>query len=187
MGDSILGLVLAGGRGRRAGGADKGLLEWRGRTLVAHVVDRLRPQVDALWISANRSHAAYAAWADRVLPDRTPGFRGPLEGVATALAACDRDWLLCVPVDVPGFPTDLARRLHAAAIAAGAAMAVAHDGQRRQVLCFLARPALGAAARTRLERGDAAVHAWQDASGAIEVDFGDRATDFANLNHWPAP
>lgn len=180
-----LGVILAGGRGRRVGGVDKGLLEWRGRALVAQVAARLRPQAEALWVVANRNAEAYAAHADRVLADARPGFHGPLEGLATALAACDREWLLCAPVDVPGLPADLGDRLHGAAVAHGAELAVAHDGRRRQVLCLLARPVLALSARAALARGDAAVHSWQDACGVVEVDFSDQADAFANLNLLP--
>lgn len=174
--------MLAGGLGRRAGGADKGLLDWRGRPLGERVAARLRPQVDALWIVANRNAAVYAAWADRVLADQTPGFMGPLEGLATALAACDLDWALLAPVDLPNVPLDLAARLRAALRASGGSLAVAHDGQRRQVLCMLARPALWHGARERLRRGHAAVHSWQDACGVLEVDCSGADGDFLNLN-----
>lgn len=183
--ESVLGVVLAGGAGRRAGGADKGLRDWRGRPLVASVATRLRPQVDALWIVANRNPATYAIFADRVLADAVGGFRGPLEGIATALADCDRDWALFAPVDIPDLPSDLAAHLLPAARAAGAVVAVAHDGMRRQVLCMLVRPALWRSARDRLQRGDAAVHTWQDACGALEVDCSGADGGFANLNDWP--
>ncbi|MFN7549961.1 MAG: molybdenum cofactor guanylyltransferase MobA [Pseudomonadota bacterium] len=184
--ETVLGVVLAGGAGRRAGGADKGLLDWHGRPLAAAVARRLRPQVDALWIIANRNPAAYAVWADRVLADAVGGFRGPLEGIATVLADCDRDWALFAPVDIPDLPSDLAAHMLRAARAAGAGVAVAHDGVRRQVLCMLARPALWRSARDRLQRGDAAVHTWQDACGVLEVDCSDADGGFANLNDWPA-
>lgn len=186
MGGSVLGVVLAGGMGRRAGGADKGLLAWHGEPLVAHVCARLRPQVDALWIVANRNLARYAAWADRALPDAEPGFHGPLEGIATALSECPHDWALFAPVDMPALPRDLGRRLGDSARVRGSALAVAHDGHRRQVLCMLARPRLAASARARRLQGDAAVHAWQDACGALEVDCTGADGSFDNLNHWPA-
>jgi molybdopterin-guanine dinucleotide biosynthesis protein A len=185
--DTVLGVVLAGGRGSRVGGRDKGLIAWQGRPLAEHVALRLRPQVDSLWIVANRHAQDYAAWADRVVADAVAGFRGPLEGVATALAACDRDWALFAPVDVPALPRDLGARLLAAARDAGAGIAVAHDGERRQVLCMLARPGLAPSARERLRAGDAAVHSWQDACGALEVDCSGCDGDFANLNHGPGP
>jgi molybdopterin-guanine dinucleotide biosynthesis protein A len=54
MHEKITGVVLAGGMGRRMGGADKGLQDLRGQPLVACAIDRLAPQVDHLLISANR-------------------------------------------------------------------------------------------------------------------------------------
>ncbi len=182
--DGIGGLVLAGGAGRRMGGADKGLLSWRGAPLVSHVVARLRPQVATLAISANRNLEAYARFADRVQPDNVPGFRGPLAGIAAGLAACTHPWLLCAPVDLPLLPPDLASRLHAAAVAAHATIAVAHDGSRRQVLCALMRPGLAASAHAALASGDGAVHAWQDAQAPLEVDFSDQPQAFSNFNQF---
>ncbi len=180
----ITGLILAGGAGRRMGGADKGLLDWQGKPLVTHVAARLRPQVDALWVSANRNLDSYARFADRVFADHVPGHRGPLAGIATALGHCTHRWLLCVPVDLPLLPPDLCARLEAAAESAGAALAVAHDGARRQVLCALLRPGLAASAQAALTRGDGAVHTWQDGHHALEVDFSDQAPAFANFNQF---
>lgn len=182
--DGIGGLILAGGAGRRMGGADKGLLAWRGAPLVAHVASRLRPQVAAVAVSANRNLESYAPFADRVLVDAVGGFRGPLAGIAAGLADCAHPWLLCVPVDLPMLPRDLAPRLREAAEAADATIAVAHDGVRRQVLCALLRPALAASARDALARGDGAVHSWQDGHAAREVDFSDQAQAFANFNQF---
>jgi molybdopterin-guanine dinucleotide biosynthesis protein A len=177
----LAGGILAGGAGRRVGGADKGLLEWKGRPLVEHALDRLRPQVDAIVIGANRNRDAYAVLGHAVVVDAAPGFRGPLAGLAALLAASPAEWVLCVPVDVPGFPLDLGARLRAA-LAPGDRLAVAHDGRRRQVLCLLAHRGLAPSAAAALARGDAAVHAWQDAVGVVEVDFADQADAFANLN-----
>jgi molybdopterin-guanine dinucleotide biosynthesis protein A len=177
----LAGGILAGGRGTRVGGADKGLLEWRGRRLVEHVLERLRPQVDAALINANRHIGTYAALGHPVVGDAVPGFPGPLAGIGALLAASPAEWMLCVPVDVPGLPLDLGRRLSAAR-GGGHALRVAHDGQRRQVLCLLAHRSLAESAAAALARGDAAVHAWQDAVGVVEVDFGDVPTAFANLN-----
>lgn len=187
MGDTLLaGGILAGGRGSRVGGADKGLLAWRGRRLVEHVIDRLRPQVGPILISANRHAETYAALGATVVADARPGFPGPLAGIAALLAASPAEWLLCVPVDVPGVPLDLGRRLQAA-IAGNVRLAVAHDGQRRQVLCLLAHRDLAHSAASALARGDAAVHAWQDAVGRVEVRFDGPPDAFANLNQLAPP
>jgi molybdopterin-guanine dinucleotide biosynthesis protein A len=178
----LAGAILAGGAGRRVNGADKGLLDWRGKPLIEHVVARIAPQVDSLVISANRNRDNYAQFGYPVLADRVAGYPGPLAGIAAALAVAPHEWLLCVPVDLPLLPLDLAARLLQAAIAHGTTVAVAHDGQRRQSLCALLKGTLAASASASLARGDGAVWAWQDACGVVEVDFSDQPDAFTNLN-----
>jgi molybdopterin-guanine dinucleotide biosynthesis protein A len=129
----VTGLVLAGGRGRRLGGADKGLLALHGRPLVVHVRDRLSPQVQALLISANRHAADYAALGVPVLGDAAAGLppaadgqpRGPLAGMLAGLRHAPTPWLACVPTDAPALPADLVQRLAQAAAQAGAHAALA--------------------------------------------------------------
>lgn len=109
----IAGLILAGGAGTRLGGADKALLELGGRAVIDHVVDRLRPQLRWLAISANGDPARHARFGCPVLADEVTG-RGPLCGVLRGLAwarALDAAWLLTVPGDTPFLPPDLAARL----------------------------------------------------------------------------
>ena len=127
----ITGLVLAGGQGTRMGGADKGLLPLAGRSLAWHALERLRPQVGSLAISANRNLQDYRALGVPVWPDLETGgaaFPGPLGGMLAGLSACPTEWLMVVPCDAPFFPQDLVARL-AAGIAAqesgSALMAVA--------------------------------------------------------------
>ena len=124
----ITGVVLAGGRGRRMGGVDKGLMPLAGRPAVAHVLDRLAPQVDRLLINANRNRAAYAAYGHPVIADRTGDFAGPLAGMAAALAVAETELVLTVPCDTPWLPADLAARLHAARARDAAAIATVADG-----------------------------------------------------------
>ncbi len=179
---AITAAILAGGAGRRVGGADKGLLEWQGKALVEHAIARIAPQVERIIISANRNPQRYAQFGFPVVADRLPGHPGPLAGIAAALAATADDWLLCVPVDLPLLPMDLAERLLRSALAHGGPVAVAHDGERRQVLCVLLARSLAASAEAAIARGDGAVWAWQDACGVIEVDFSDQPDAFLNLN-----
>jgi molybdopterin-guanine dinucleotide biosynthesis protein A len=174
----ITGAVLAGGASTRMGGVDKGLAELFGKPLVAHVIAVLHLQVDDILIIANRQADAYARHAP-VQADSASGFRGPLAGIATALAACRTPWLLTVPVDCPRIATDLAARL-GQAIGEGACT-VAHDGERRQPLFALYRRELAVDAANALER-NLPVWNWQDACGVREVDFSDQAATFANLN-----
>ena len=174
--------ILAGGAGTRAGGVDKGLADWQGRPLVEYALARLNASVSDISISANRNLERYATYGVNVVADPPPVFRGPLAGIERALAMAKCPFVLTVAVDVPGFPHDLPARLHAALIGSAANCAVAHDGQRRQVLFALYRRELAVAAAAALDRGDRAVWAWQDAQGVVEVRFAEAADAFANLN-----
>jgi molybdopterin-guanine dinucleotide biosynthesis protein A len=178
--DEITAAILAGGEGRRVDGCDKGLLALAGRPLVAQVAEALRAHVATILICANRHAADYALFG-RVVPDATSGFRGPLAGIAAALAQCATPWLLTVPVDGPNVPRELAHRLHRAADAAGADVAVAHDGVRREPLFALYRNSLAVSAAQALQQ-NLAVYRWQDTLGAVEVDFADVPHAFINLN-----
>lgn len=170
--------ILAGGAARRLGGIDKGLADWRGKPLVAHVLDAVGGQVGHVLIVANRNHERYAPFGT-VRADREGGHRGPLEGIATALQAVATAWLLTLPVDSPQPGKDLLARLHAGL--GDAALAVAHDGRRRQPLF-----ALYCCARLLLPDTGAEpalpVWAWQDRHALREVDFSDSADRFVNLN-----
>ncbi|MGC7405224.1 molybdenum cofactor guanylyltransferase MobA [Pandoraea pneumonica] len=109
--DAITGLILAGGRGQRMGGRDKGLQLYDGRPLAAHVLARLAPQVGTVLISANRNHATYAALGADVISDETQDFAGPLAGMLSGLRAAKTEYVLVVPCDSPLLPDDLAVRL----------------------------------------------------------------------------
>ncbi|PLK49985.1 molybdenum cofactor guanylyltransferase MobA [Uliginosibacterium sp. TH139] len=107
----LTGVILAGGAARRMGGQDKGLVDFRGRPLVAWVIDALAPQVDELIIVANRNLNSYRAFGHRVVSDLRPDFAGPLAGFEAALTAAQHDWVLTCPVDTPLLPPDYARLL----------------------------------------------------------------------------
>jgi molybdopterin-guanine dinucleotide biosynthesis protein A len=177
----ITGLVLAGGEGRRMGGADKGLLPLAGRPLVAHVLDRLAPQVDALLISANRNLDAYRTFGHPVLPDTLGEAQGPLAGLHAGLAACATPWLLTCPCDCPALPADLAARLLAAAEAEGASIAVATAAGKTQPAFQLLRRELLPALEAHFAAGGRKLMAWCREQGAVEVAFPDPAA-FRNLN-----
>ena len=121
----ITGLVLAGGRGSRMGGVDKGLQNFRGLPLALHTLMRLQMQTGNVMVNANRNLAAYEAFGTPVWPDVLSDYAGPLAGFLTGLERCETQWLLTVPCDTPLFPLDLAQRLAAAADAEGADIAMA--------------------------------------------------------------
>ena len=114
--EAITGVILAGGRGSRMGGVDKGLQNFNGVPLALHTLLRLSPQVGDIMINANRNLAAYESFGVPVWPDSTGlgEYAGPLAGFMTALERCETPYLLTVPCDTPLFPADLVARLAAA-------------------------------------------------------------------------
>ena len=172
--------ILAGGEGARVGGQDKGLLPLAGENLIARASNAMRAQAGTLLICANRHEQVYAAFG-AVVGDALPGYRGPLAGIAAALATCTTPWLLTVPVDCPGPPVELGSRLLASAITAGTSLAVAHDGDRAQPLFALYRRELAESCSDALVR-DLPVWRWQRDAGAAIADFSDCAASFVNLN-----
>jgi molybdenum cofactor guanylyltransferase len=190
---SITGLVLAGGRGQRMGGADKGLQMLHGKPLAAHVLARLAPQVGTLAISANRNRDAYsvlgAPWHASVLADTLPDFPGPLAGLLAGLRAARTEWLLTAPCDSPWLPEDLAACLGCAALAhgeAGADIVTATTRNAEGIVSLhpvfaLVRTSLADDLAAFLEAGERKVRAWYARHTAAEVAFGDERA-FYNIN-----
>jgi len=183
---AITGLVLAGGRGTRMGGVDKGLQPHRGLPLARHALERLRPQVGALLVNANRHLDTYRAWGVGVVTDAQADFAGPLAGMLAGLEAAQTPWLVTVPCDTPGFPADLVARLAAAAQAEGADLALAAtreaDGslQPQPVFCLL-RTALAPSLRAFLGAGQRKIDRWTAQHRGATVVFDD-AGAFFNAN-----
>lgn len=177
----VTGGILAGGRGLRMGGADKGLVLHEGRALVAHMIERLQPQVRAIVISANRNVDRYSAFGHPVCTDADEGFLGPLAGIARLLGEIDTDFLVTVPCDSPNCPDDLVQRLLARQFETGADAVVAFDGEQRQFLFALYRRTLATSAEAALAAGERAVWRWQEGLALAEAPIGDPEA-FANLN-----
>lgn len=104
-------IILAGGEGKRVGGQDKGLINYKDKTLVQHVIDAVKTQTDEIVISANRNVKEYETYGYKVVADITDEYRGPLAGIAAALPHCRNDWVLVVPCDMPFLADDLIEKL----------------------------------------------------------------------------
>jgi molybdopterin-guanine dinucleotide biosynthesis protein A len=183
--NDITGLVLAGGRGSRMGGVDKGLQNHRGIPLALHALLRLQPQVGALLVNANRNIGAYEALGAPVWPDPIDGFAGPLAGFLAGLEHCETPWLVTVPCDTPDFPADLVARLAEAADRAAADIAYAattEDGreQAHPVFCLL-RSALAESLIAFLNQGGRKIDAWFAQHKAVAVRFAEPGA-FFNAN-----
>lgn len=176
------GILLAGGRARRMGGIDKGLIELAGRPLAAHALDRLRPQVAEVLINANRNRDRYAALGARVIADTLEGYLGPLAGLLAGMEAVSRPLVVTAPCDSPFVPGDLVERLYRHMREAGADIAVAHDGERQQPVFLLARTALADDLRDWLEGGGRKIDIWLGNHRVVNVPFEDRPDAFININ-----
>jgi molybdopterin-guanine dinucleotide biosynthesis protein A len=183
--NQITGLVLAGGRGSRMGGVDKGLQTFRGAPMALHVVMRLAPQVGTLMINANQNLGPYEGFGVPVWPDQVGGFAGPLAGLQTGLSHCETEYLVTAPCDSPFLPNDLVERLSAGLVEQNAdlAVAVTGDGGRLQphpVFC-LAKAALLPHLNQFLQEGGRKFDAWYASLNVAEVQFPDEAA-FRNIN-----
>ncbi|WP_298848742.1 molybdenum cofactor guanylyltransferase MobA [uncultured Salinicola sp.] len=176
----VTGVLLAGGRGQRMGGVDKGWVEFDGLPLVTQVLQRLSPQVGRVVISANRHLGRYRRLGHAVVTDSLPDYPGPLAGVLGALREVSTPWILLAPVDMPWLPVDTLSRLSGAI--GEADIAVAHDGRRLQPLVALIRSSLGADLSQWLAAGGGRVVSWYDRHRWIQVDFPAQEAQFANLN-----
>ena len=181
--DEITAVVLAGGKARRMGGEDKGLVEVAGRPMVAHAIDALRPQTAEVIVNANRNAGSYRAITGcRVIADTMGDFAGPLAGMASALEASTTRLLLTAPCDSPLVTGELGRRLHAALTRAGAEIAVAHDGERMQPVFALLTRDLLPDLLAFLAAGERKIDTWYATRHAVTADFSDILDTFLNVN-----
>lgn len=171
--EDIAAVILAGGRGTRMDGADKGLVDYQQRPLVEWVLQAIRPQVAEVLLSANRNLDVYAQYGCRVIEDVLPDFPGPLAGVLAAMDAVDTPWLLVTPCDSPHLPANLAQNLLEAAQAASVPIALAADSQRKHYTTMLVHTRLADSLRDYLTTGQRAVHAWQQGFNSARVIFPD--------------
>ena len=190
----ITALVLAGGRGSRMGGVDKGLQNFNGTPLALHTVLRLQMQagglIGDLMINANRNLAAYEAFGAPVWPDTLSDYAGPLAGFMTGLERCETPYLLTAPCDTPLFPLDLAQRLAQAFEDDSTEIAMAaareEDGQiRTQPVFCLMRVSLLESLVAFTQAGGRKIDRWTDQHRTVVVTFdqpGDDPRAFCNAN-----
>ena len=188
--DDVTGVILAGGRGSRMGGADKGLQNFRGMPMAMFTLLRLSPQVGEIIINANRNLSAYESFGVPVWPDSLAEYPGPLAGFLTGLEHCETEYLLTVPCDTPLFPLDLVARLGEAMERDGAEIAMAaareEDGQFRAqpVFSLLRRELMESLVRFTHE-GGRKIDAWTGQHRTVLVPFdraGEDTSAFFNAN-----
>ena len=190
---AVTGLILAGGRGSRMGGVDKGLQPYKGKPLALNALQRLHAQdmpLARVMVNANRNTAIYQGWGVPVCPDTLEGYAGPLAGFLTGLTLCATPWLLTVPCDSPRFPLQLLSRLYSAVRREGADIAMANaleeDGQwhAQPVFCLM-RSTLRESLHAFTSHGGRKIDAWTGLHHTVMVPFdapGDDPMAFFNAN-----
>jgi len=174
-------LILAGGRGQRMGGRDKGLVEWQGQALIAHVQAAVRALSDDLIVSCNRNAERYALWADQLVADAEPDFPGPLAGILAGLRVARHDWVLLLPCDAPRIDAVLAQQLLAAAQASGGPAMARQGGYWQPLFAALPRSLLPAL-REAWASGERSPRGALLPQGLTAVDFAEDDPRLANFN-----
>ena len=182
-GKNITGVVLAGGRARRMGGADKGLVEIDGKPMVVFIVEALKPQTAAVIINANRNLEQYRELCGcPVVPDRQGNFAGPLAGMASGMEAAQTPFVLTAPCDSPLLSRQLGARLFEALEREDAELAVAHDGERMQPVFALLHRNLLDSMIAYLQSGESKIDTWYARHRTAICDFSDETSMFLNIN-----
>jgi molybdopterin-guanine dinucleotide biosynthesis protein A len=180
--EDITAVILAGGKARRMGGEDKGLIELHGRPLLDYIISAVRPQAGHILINANRNLDRYREFGYPVVADIMGDFFGPLAGMASGMQASSTPYILTLPCDSPYVPPDLAGRLYRAMTAANAEISVAHDGVRLQPVFVLLRCELLPGLLEYLEGGGRKIDSWFTRQRLAYADFSDVPDTFLNLN-----
>lgn len=176
------GVILAGGQGTRMGGKDKGLVVFAGKPLVEHVMETLIPQVQQLFINANRSVEAYQSYGYPVVGDNFSGFQGPLAGIEAALNFSETLYLATVPCDSPKLPADYVMRMGEQLLRAQSELVVASDGQRMHPVFCLINVSLLDSLRFQIESGERKIDRWFEKINYSVCDFSDQRDAFYNIN-----
>ena len=178
----ITALILAGGRGSRMGEVDKGLQPFRGKPMVAHVLERLGPQADEIIINANRNLEQYEKFGHRVVADAIDGFAGPLAGLHVGMSHASHPLVATAPCDSPFLPLDLIARLRTALENENADLAVAKTFDQAHPVFCLTKRELAPHLRAFLESGQRKIDKWYSGLKVVEVNFDDEEAAFANIN-----
>ncbi len=179
---NITGVVLAGGRARRMGGEDKGLLKVSGKAMIEYMIAALQTQVKNTVISANRNLSIYSRYGFPVIADSGDGFDGPLAGMASCMQAINTEYLITVPCDSPLLPEDYVMRMLTALEVDNADIGVADSGKRIQPVFSLLKCSLLESLMAYLNSGERKIDRWFQQHTMTRVDFSDKPETFINVN-----
>ncbi len=168
--------MLAGGMGSRMGGVDKGLVELCGKSLALRSIERIRPHVEEVVVTANRNLEVYSRFGCKVVTD---GGGGPLCGLRAGLLAVSGTFFLTLPCDTPFFPENLTERLLERI--GDSEIAVPASGGRTHHAFMLARKSLLEDLSGYLDAGGRKVIEWLERREIVRVEF-EEENAFFNIN-----
>ena len=179
---NVTAVILAGGKGRRMDGKDKGLVELANRPLIEYVIDAIKPQVETIILNANRNQGQYSQYGYPVISDALLDYQGPLAGFISALKSSTTSHIVTLPCDGPFLPKDLVERLVLALTDSEAEIAVAHDGDRMQPVYSLIPTTLINSLSSFLDTGERKIDLWYKQHRVALADFSDCPEKFRNIN-----
>ena len=172
-------IILAGGEGKRVGGVDKGLLEYKNKPLIEHIINTIAPQVDDIVISANRNTERYKKYTQKVIADESEKYLGPLAGIGAALPHCVHDWVLIVACDTPFLPGDIIDRFLLKQ--ADSNLYIAESDNKFQLVMLLHKTLLDSIKRS-LDEGQLRLMRWAKSHEPEKIIFQDESA-FKNFNN----
>ncbi len=179
---NVTAVILAGGKGRRMEGKDKGLVELANRPLIEYVIEAIKPQVETIILNANRNQELYSHYGYPVISDALDDFQGPLAGFFSAMKNATTSHIVTLPCDGPLLPGDLVERLIIALNNDDAEIAVAHDGDRMQPVYSLIPTTLTFSLNAFLGTGERKIDLWYKQHRIALADFSDCPETFRNIN-----
>lgn len=179
---NITGIILAGGRARRMGGQDKGLIQLGMKPMIEYVLNAIEPQVDAIIINANRNQTTYEKYGFPVVADQIEGYCGPLAGMASGLQISETPFIVTAPCDSPLIPDNLVHKLYSTLQQENAEICTAFSNGRLQPVFTLMKTELLSSMLDFLNNGDRKIDRWFEKHHLAIADFSDQPETFININ-----
>ncbi len=180
--DNITGIILAGGRARRMGGQDKGLIQLDQKPMIEYVLNAIEPQVDAIIINANRNQTTYEKYGFPVVADQIGGYCGPLAGMASGLQTAKTPYVVTAPCDAPLIPDDLVHRLYSTLQDEDAEICTAHSNGRLQPVFTIMKSEVLSSMLDFLNNGERKIDKWFEKHRLAIADFSEQPDTFININ-----
>lgn len=180
--EDITVVILAGGKGRRMGGQDKGLVNYKNHSLIQHVIDAISLQTSQIVINANRNVDEYATFGYPVIEDTLTDFQGPLAGFLAAMSSVSTDYILTLPCDGPVITENYVAKMLQGLNQTEAELAIASDGNRMQPVYALIPLNLKSSLNQFLASGERKIDLWYQQHDFTLVEFEADSEIFTNIN-----